>query len=170
MERVGDTVNHVLDSKGWRGKVLERLAVELWPEVVGEPICHHSLAESFDKGVLKVRVRSPQWTQELHFLEPRIVARLNGRLRQPIVRKIQARVVTPRGLPKNRIKEDWEDPTFPAVPPMPRQVLDNLNDEAAQKAREIAGEIEDEEMRAMMARLIASVMRANQAREEGDQS
>jgi hypothetical protein len=71
-------------------------------------------------------------------------------------------------MPKNRIKEDWEDPTFPAVPPQPRRVLDNLNDEAAQKAREIAGEIEDDEMRTMMARLIASVMRANQAREEGD--
>lgn len=166
MEKVTDVVNNVLDAKGWRGKVLERLAVELWPEIVGEPMCHHTMAQRFQNGTLYIRARSPQWTHELHFLEARIVTRINGRLKRPIVQKIRASVTTPPGMAKSKLKPDWEDPTFPAAPAKSRQALDNLNDDAAQKGRDIAAEIEDEEMRAVMARLIASVTRANEVRKD----
>lgn len=160
MDSVGNIVNEVLDARGWRGKVLERLAVELWPEVVGEPISHHTMAERFAGGTLYVRARSPQWTHELHFLEARIITRLNGRLKQPIVRKIRCSVTTPRGLPAKKIKPDWEDPTFPAVPPQPRSARDHQDDAAARRAAELVEEIEDEDMRRVMGRFIASVLRA----------
>lgn len=169
MENVGNIVNGVLDAKGWRAKVLEKMAVELFSEVVGEPICHHTIAERFQHGTLFVRVRSPQWTQELHFLEARIIARLNGRLRQPIVQKIRATVTAPPGTPRSKLKPDWEDPTFPTA-----KKKDNLakkvpvDDAAARKGLELAGQIEDDEMRDVMARLIASVMRANEEREKPD--
>lgn len=160
MENVGKIVNDVLDARGWRGKVLERLAVELWPEVVGEPISHHTMAERFAGGTLYVRARSPQWTHELHFLEARIITRLNGRLKQPIVQKIRCNVTTPRGVAAKKIKADWEDPTFPAVPPQSRAARDHMDDEAARRAQSIVAEIEDDDMRRVMGRLIASVMRA----------
>lgn len=164
MEKVGSIVNGVLDARGWRGKVLEKMAVELWSEVVGEPINHHTLAERFTGGTLYVRARSPQWTHELHFLEARIIARLNGRLRQPIVQKIRASVTAPPGTPKSKLKPDWEDPTFPVVPKKDKSAPVPTDDVAANRGREIAAEIEDEEMRDVMARLIASVMRANKER------
>lgn len=166
MENVGSIVNGVLDARGWRGKVLEKMAVELWSEIVGDPINHHTIAERFQNGTLYVRARSPQWTHELHFLEARIIARLNGRLKQPIVQKIRATVTAPPGTPKSKLKPDWEDPTFPAVPQKDKRAAVPTDDEAANRGREIAAEIEDEEMRDMMARLIASVMRANSERED----
>ena len=89
MENVANIVNGVLDARGWRGKVLEQMAVEIWPEVVGEAIARHTLAEKFKSGTLYVRARSPQWTQELHFHQARIITRMNGRLRKPIVQKIR---------------------------------------------------------------------------------
>ena len=164
MENVGSIVNGVLDARGWRGKVLEKMAVELWSEVVGDPINHHTLAERFVGGTLYVRARSPQWTHELHFLEARIIARLNGRLRQPIVQKIRASVTAPPGTPKSKLKPDWEDPTFPAAPQKDKRNAVPTDDIAANRGRELAAEIEDEEVRDMMARLIASVMRANDER------
>lgn len=164
MENVGSIVNGVLDARGWRGKVLEKMAVELWSEVVGDPINHHTLAERFVGGTLYVRARSPQWTHELHFLEARIIARLNGRLKQPIVQKIRASVTAPPGTPKSKLKPDWEDPTFPAAPQKDKSAPVPTDDVAANRGRELAAEIEDEEMRDMMARFIASVMRANDGR------
>ena len=164
MENVGSIVNGVLDARGWRGKVLEKMAVELWSEVVGDPINHHTLAQRFTNGTLYVRARSPQWTHELHFLEARIIARLNGRLRQPIVQKIRASVTAPPGTPKSKLKPDWEDPTFPAAPHKDKRAPVPTDDVAALRGRELAADIEDEEMREVMARLIASVMRANDER------
>jgi hypothetical protein len=163
MDNVGNIVNGVLDARGWRAKVLDRMAVELWSSVVGEPMNSHTIAQRFQNGTLYVRARSPQWTHELHFHEARIIARLNGRLKQPIVKKIRASVTTPPGMRKTNLKIDWEDPTFPAALKRVNKVSDEpIDDEAAARGRELAGEIEDEEMRAVMARLIATVMRSNE--------
>ena len=169
MENVGSIVNGVLEARGWRAKVLEKMAVELWSEIVGDPINHHTLAERFQNGTLYVRVRSPQWTHELHFLEARIIARLNGRLRQPIVQKIRASVTAPPGTPKSKLKPDWEDPTFPAAPEKTQPTETPTDDEAAHRGWELSAEIKDEEMRAVMAKLIASVMRANTGRDEANE-
>jgi hypothetical protein len=168
MENVRGIVNEILDQRGWRGPVLERMAVELWPEVVGENIARNAIAERFKNGVLYVRVRSPQWTHELHFLEARLVTRLNGRLRQQIVQKIRCSITTPPGMRQKQLKPDWEDPSFPKAPPLPRQLKVSENDAAAQHAREIVSKIEDPEMRAVMERLIATTMRSNEAKNEKD--
>ena len=167
MDNVGNIVNGVLDARGWRQKVLERMAVELWSDVVGEPMSNHTIAQRFQGGTLYVRARSPQWTHELHFLEARIIARLNGRLKQPIIQKIRSSVTTPPGMARTHLKPDWEDPTFPAAQKKPRQISDEpINDEAAAHGREMTSQIEDEEMRGCIARLIASVTRANEEKNE----
>jgi hypothetical protein len=166
MDNVRSIVNEILDQNGWRGQVLERMAVELWPEVAGENIARNAIAERFKNGVLYVRVRSPQWTHELHFLEARLITRLNGRLRQNIVQKIRCSITTPPGMRQKNLKPDWEDPSFPKAPPMPRQLRVSENDEAARHARDIVKEITDPEMRAVMERLIATSMRAGEAKKQ----
>ena len=166
MDAVGNIVNDVLDARGWRSKVLEQMAVELWPEIVGETMARHTMAERFKNGVLSVRARSPQWTQELHFHQARIIARMNGRLRKPIVEKIRCYVTPPRGIKVGALKPNWEDPTFPAVVPLPQGAKPDPNDEASQRAHVLAAEIEDDDVRAMMERLIATSLRAKENRKE----
>lgn len=166
MDTVGNIVNDVLDARGWRGRVLEQMAVELWPEVVGEHMARHTMADRFKNGTLSVRARSPQWTQELHFHQARIIARLNGRLRKPIVQKIRCYVTPPRGIKVGALKPNWEDPTFPEVAPTPQNAKPDLNDKAAQKAREFTANIEDEAVRETMERLIAGSLRAKKAHRE----
>lgn len=164
MTSVGHIVDDFLDSKQWRGKVLERMAVILWPEVVGEHIAQHTMAVRFAGGTLHVRARSPQWMQELHFHEARVIARLNGRLKQSIVNKIRCSVTPPRGIRVGALKPNWEDPTFPQAPPLPRGVRACANDAATQQARQWAAVIEEEDIREVMERLIATSLRAAEAR------
>lgn len=167
MENVSSIVNTVLDEKGWRGKVLEKMAVELWKEVAGPTVAANTIAERFADGTLYIRARSPQWTHEVHFLESRIIARLNGRLRKPIVQKIRARVTLPPGIRKSKIEAHWEDPTFPNEP-QKRDVAKAVptNDAAAISGRELTQEIEDPEMRDALARVIAAVKRAQEEKDK----
>jgi hypothetical protein len=160
VENVSNIVNDVLDARGWRHKVLERMTVELWAEVVGEHIARHTIAERFSNGTLFVRARSPQWTQELHFHQARIITRLNGRLKQNMVQKIRCSVTAPRGVKVSALKPEWEDPTFPEIPTLRTSSAPPQNDAAAQRAHTLATEIEDEEMRMVMERLIATVIRS----------
>ncbi len=156
----------MLDARGWRGKVLEQMAIEIWPEVVGETIARNTIAEKFKGGVLHVRARSPQWTQELHFQNNKIITRLNGRLRQNLVHKIRCSVTPPRGIKVGALKPNWEDPTFPAAPPLPRQVKPSRDDAAALHAAALCAHIQDPEVRLCMENLIASSTRAREEKEQ----
>lgn len=166
MENVRNIVDGVLEARGWSGKVLEQMAVELWPEVVGDTIAKNTLAEKFKAGTLHIRARSPQWTQELHFHEARVIARLNGRLRRPLVQKIRCYVTPPRGIKIGALKPNWEDPTFPAQAPLPSDRRLDPDDATVQQAQRICIAIEDPEMRATMEKLIATSLRAGQERDE----
>ncbi|MDF2439041.1 MAG: hypothetical protein JWN98_25 [Abditibacteriota bacterium] len=168
MENVRNIVDGVLEARGWSSKVLEQMAVELWPEVVGDTIAKNTLAEKFKAGTLHIRARSPQWTQELHFHEARVITRLNGRLRRPLVQKIRCYVTPPRGIKVGALKPNWEDPTFPAQAPMPIDRRLDPDDATVQQARRICSAIEDPEMRATMEKLIATSLRASQERNERD--
>jgi hypothetical protein len=168
MENVSRIVEGVLEARGWSGKVLEQMAVELWPEVVGETIARHTLAEKFRNGTLYVRARSPQWTQELHFHEARVITRLNGRLRRNLVQKIKCSVTPPRGIKVGALKPNWEDPTFPAVAPTPRDSKPDPNDEASQHALKLCESIEDLEVRIAMQKAIAASLRAGTERKRAE--
>lgn len=163
MDNVSNIVNTVLDERGWRGKVLEKMAVELWKEVVGPTVAANTIAERFTGGTLHIRTRSPQWTQEIHFLESRLIARLNGRLRKPIVQKIRAHVTMPPGTRKTKVEPNWEDPTFPAeTEKREENKAVPKNDDAAISSRQLTQEIEDPEMRDALARMIAAVKRSQE--------
>jgi hypothetical protein len=164
MDNVRDIVDGVLEAKGWRGRVLEQMAVELWPEVVGDTIARHTLAERFKSGTLYVRARSPQWTQELHFHQARVIARINGRLKSNLVQKIRCSVTPPRGIKVGALKPSWEDPTFPVVAPAAPNARPDRDDEAWQHAQSLCVGIEDDEMRATMEKMIASSLRAGKHR------
>ncbi len=160
MENISNIVTSVLEAKGWRGKVLEQMAVELWPEVVGEVLSKHTMAMKFRGGTIYVRSRSPMWSQELHFHQDRVIARLNGRLRSPIVERIRATVTPPRGIKVGALKPNWEDPTFPAKVPMPHDARLDVDEETLARARIICAGIEDEELRIVMERTIAASLQS----------
>ncbi len=64
-------------------------ALTAWPEIVGPEIAAHSWAEALQDGVLRVRVESSVWAQELAMLERRIIAEFESRMGQGSVREIR---------------------------------------------------------------------------------
>lgn len=169
MDNVGNIVNSVLDERGWRGKVLEQMAVELWKEVAGPQVGANTLAERFANGTLYIRARSPQWTQEVHFHEPMLIVCLNGRLRKPIVQKIRVSVTLPPGSRKSKVNKDWEDPTFPDEPQKREKTKSAPKDDAAAASgRDLAQKIQDPEMRDSLARMIAAIKRTQDEKRDKD--
>jgi predicted nucleic acid-binding Zn ribbon protein len=59
-----------------------------WDEEVGETIGRHARPAGCRGDVLSVRVDSHSWMQELQFLKPELIARLNRRLGRDLIRDI----------------------------------------------------------------------------------
>jgi predicted nucleic acid-binding Zn ribbon protein len=64
-------------------------ALVAWPEIVGPKIARHSWAEALQDGVLRVRVESSVWAQELALLERQIVSAFDARMGKGSVREIR---------------------------------------------------------------------------------
>ena len=85
----GEILASVLSGLGLKGRLKEREALVLWPDVVGEEIAHRSRALRIKEGVLYVRVDSAAWSQELHFLKATILARFDEVLGPGLVKEIR---------------------------------------------------------------------------------
>jgi len=76
---VGDLVARFLDRSGLAAKVEAASALTEWPARVGPQIAAVTVPESVTPdGVLRVRVASAAWANELSLMSPRILARLNA--------------------------------------------------------------------------------------------
>lgn len=64
-------------------------ALAAWPEIVGRDIAAHSMAEALQDGVLRVRVESSVWAQELALLERQIIRAFDERMGKGSVREIR---------------------------------------------------------------------------------
>jgi len=64
-------------------------ALAAWPEIVGSDIASHSVAEALQDGVLRVRVESSVWAQELALLERQIIRAFDERMGMGSVRAIR---------------------------------------------------------------------------------
>ncbi len=76
-----------LKQSGFSKRLQQAEVVEIWPELVGPQIAAVTAPESVTPdGVLRVRVATAAWANELSLMTPRILARINqgrtGRVKQ----------------------------------------------------------------------------------------
>ena len=69
--------------------VKERLALVVWPEVVGPFAAKHSRAFILRRKVLLVQVPNSTWAQELSLMRPQLIPRLNERVGIEVVRDVR---------------------------------------------------------------------------------
>ena len=79
----------MLSGLGLAGRLREREALTLWPDLVGPEIARRSKALRIRGGVLFVRVDSAAWSQELLFLKAKILSRFDDTLGPGLVREIR---------------------------------------------------------------------------------
>lgn len=76
---VGEVLRRYLGRSGLAPRLAQADVVLAWPDLVGERIASHAVAESVTQdGTLFVRVASAAWRQELSLMTPQIMARLNA--------------------------------------------------------------------------------------------
>lgn len=99
LTRLGEALAQWLKASGLGPRLDQARVLEQWPTLVGPQIARVTQPESVSaEGVLRVRVATAPWAQELSLMTPAILARLNagraGRIRG--IRWI-ADGATPRG-------------------------------------------------------------------------
>lgn len=65
---------------------------QVWERMVPPGVAQHCWVRSLVDGVLELGCDGPLWAQELRMVSEELVARLNGELKAPLVRRIHVTV------------------------------------------------------------------------------
>lgn len=79
-ERIGNILSRVLQQFGLKVGIEQHKALIIWGQVVGKNISAHTKPGWINHGILWVLVDDSIWHQELEFLKPQIVEKLNQHL------------------------------------------------------------------------------------------
>ncbi len=79
----------MLKESGLESGVKQHSAIWEWENVVGETIARNTTPESVSHHVLRVKVASPAWRQELQFKKQDIINRLNRKLGKDTIKDIR---------------------------------------------------------------------------------
>jgi hypothetical protein len=143
MERLGDDVSRELRRFGPQGAMAD--VVEAWPDAVGEAIARNAWpARVARDGTLHVSTSSSAWAFELAHLAPELLARLAGVLRESAPKALK---FSPGPLPESPAQGGGT--TAPNPPPDPTP-------EERALAGQMSAEIEDEQLRELVARAAAA--------------
>ena len=85
---LGDALKELIDDLGITKRIREYDVVDVWAEVVGPHIASVAEVRSIRNGVLVVTVTHPAWRQELLLRKKELIAGINTRLQQTVVRDI----------------------------------------------------------------------------------
>ncbi|HEY7612813.1 MAG TPA: DUF721 domain-containing protein [Gemmatimonadales bacterium] len=76
---LADALASYLRRSGFAKRVQQAGVIDAWPELVGPQIAAVTAPESVTQdGVLRVRVATAAWANELSLMTPRILARVNA--------------------------------------------------------------------------------------------
>ncbi|MBI2844347.1 MAG: DUF721 domain-containing protein [Armatimonadetes bacterium] len=153
---VSDLVKAGLERLGLAGAVKERSAVEVWEEVVGHETASVTRVERVREGVMYVTCRDSIWAQELHFLRPVIVRKLNERLGAQVVKEIRLSGV---GFRKRAAQQEERDDS------KRRKQTPRLTQSDLEVIDKAAGQIEDPDLAERVSRGLKASRKIRKSRE-----
>lgn len=89
MIRVGEAVRSLMRARDRGGGLLQARAAEVWEDVVGPEIAHHTVGMSVRAGELNVHVDSHSWAAQLNLMSEELRDRVNSALGENAVRTIR---------------------------------------------------------------------------------
>jgi len=81
-----------------------------WEEIVGESLAHQAQPRSIRNRILFVDVSHPTWVQQLQFLKPKLLEKLNAFFGEPLLQDIRFRlgkIAPPRPSPSKA--DRWQE-------------------------------------------------------------
>ena len=88
-KHIRDSIMAFLKAAGLRDIFEENLAIAFWDGVVGPEVAKKTEPHKVTKGTLFVKVRDTVWRNELTFLKPQIIQKLNDKLEEPAIKDIK---------------------------------------------------------------------------------
>lgn len=108
-----------------------------WKEIVGESIALHTQPRSIRNRILFIDVSHPTWMQQLQFLKPTILEKINHFLKEPLIQDIRFRLgKISRPLPTPSKPDTWRE--------------EDLDKKTLKRIDDLLKEINDEEVRARL--------------------
>lgn len=87
--RVSDLLPSVLRDLGLQKRFSERRVVEQWAGVVGPELARRTRALRCESGTLIVHVDHGAWMQELHFIEKKLLAKMQAACPDVVLKQIR---------------------------------------------------------------------------------
>ncbi len=89
---ISSIIDTILTRKGLKKKIGLYRALEVWDDTVGAQIAANTEPVAIRRGVLEVKVSNHGWLQQLQFLKPEIVEKLNRRIGKRVVKNLFLRI------------------------------------------------------------------------------
>ncbi len=105
-----------------------------WDQIVGESVAEHSQPRSIRNRILFIDVSHSTWMQQLQFLKPTLLEKVNTFLGEPLIQDI-------------RFKLGKISPTIPAPLKTPSLKDEKLDKATLNRIENLLQEIDDEEVR-----------------------
>lgn len=87
-EPLAQFLGKLISDQGWEENLSAQQVFADWAAIVGEEVARHCVISGYEDGQLEVEADSTAWATQLRLLAPRIVAKLNARLGQGSVVRI----------------------------------------------------------------------------------
>ena len=85
-------LNDTLNSLGIQGPMKGYSLWGAWKEIVGESVALNTQPSVIRNRILFIKVSHPTWIQQLQFLKPTLLEKLNGFLGEPLIEDIRFRL------------------------------------------------------------------------------
>lgn len=89
LNSIGDILPRVLKRAGLEKRAKQYDAILEWENIVGKDIAKNAKPERVHRSVLKIRVRSSAWMNELQLMKPEILKKFEERFGKGTIRDIR---------------------------------------------------------------------------------
>ena len=126
-----------------------------WDEIVGESVAEHSQPRSIRNRILFIDVSHPTWMQQLQFLKPTLLEKINTFLGEPLIQDI-------------RFKLGKISPTIPAPPKTDLAENKKIDDATLGRIDEIIQKIDDQDVRRSLREVLIKGAKVEQSRKKSE--
>jgi len=125
-----------------------------WNEIVGESVAVHSQPRSIRNRILFLDVSHPTWMQQLQFLKPTLLEKVNTFLGEPLIQDI-------------RFKLGKISPTIPVPSKTPAWRRQDLGEGTLKQIDNLLQKIEDQEVKKSLREVLIKGAKVEQHRKRG---
>jgi hypothetical protein len=155
-DAVGAVIRQLFHERGLEARMRRYKAWQVWEKVVGPQIAARARPARMRDDILEIRVDHPVWMQQLQLMKPKIIARLNAAIGEPLIRDLFLR--------RGRLETESAPGPVPSSEPRWRTVI--LSPEESARIEQTVAAMADPELRHQLQELFSRQTRLAKSRQK----